>query len=112
MASDQISTPFPTGRFLLLHDRDNVLICAERASSGTIVNIDGQKHVLTCDIEIGHKIARTKIARGQKVFRYGFKIGTLSADANPGDHIHSHNLQSDYITAHDRGATRNQEIRS
>lgn len=112
MASDLDPGKNRQSRFLLLHERDNVLICTEHAPRGSVVAIDGQDHVLTSDIEIGHKIARVKLSRGQKVIRYGVKIGTLSQDAGPGEHVHSHNLKSDYIPAHDRNAVRCQEIRS
>lgn len=100
------------GRFLLLHDKDNVLICAESAPEGSIVVIDGEEHVLSGDIEIGHKIARRRLEPGAKVIRYGVTIGTISREVGPGDHVHNHNLESDYIPAHDRHAARVQEIRS
>ena len=112
MASSLSPTRDFGGRFLLLHDKDNVLICAANAAKGSVVAIDGQDHVLSSDIEIGHKIARTHLEPGAKVIRYGVTIGTISRAAKPGDHVHNHNLQSDYIPAHDRNAAREQEIRS
>src|SRR3546814_12030024 len=43
-------------------------------------------------VERGHKIALAPIARGEAVTKYGFSIGTATADIAPGEHVHSHNL--------------------
>jgi hypothetical protein len=61
---------------------------------------------------LGHKIARIGMRAGDKVLRYGVPIGSMIASAEPGDHVHSHNLKSDYIPAHARGARHSPEIRS
>jgi len=34
---------------------------------------------------------------GDKVRRYGSPIGSMTQDAAPGEHVHLHNLQSDYL---------------
>ncbi|MDK2760177.1 MAG: altronate dehydratase family protein [Sphingopyxis sp.] len=40
----------------------------------------------------GHKVALADIPRGQAVIKYGFPIGTATADISAGEHVHSHNL--------------------
>lgn len=97
------------GQFVLLHEKDNVLVCARSAAAGTTVEIDGVRHRLKTDVALGHKIARTVLAAGDKVLRYGIPIGSMTSPAEPGDHVHSHNLKSDYIPAHGRDATRLRE---
>lgn len=99
------------GRFLLLHEADNVLICAENAVKGSVVQFDDQEHILPTDIQIGHKIARRPLELGAKVIRSGVIIGTTTEAVATGEHVHNHNLQSDYIPAHDRNAAREQEAR-
>lgn len=47
----------------------------------------------------GHKIARTAIAQGAAVVKYGQIIGYATADIALGEHVHSHNLA---FGAHDR----------
>lgn len=99
-----------SGQFILLHERDNILVCARKGSVGEAAIIDGRSFLLTSDIELGHKIARVPLEEGDKVFRYGIAIGSMASPAKAGDHIHSHNLKSDYIAAHGRDAVRIREI--
>jgi L-fuconolactonase len=94
------------GNFLLLNPADNIMICAKAVASGTLVKIEGAVVTLPQSIAVGHKIARVALAAGDKVFRYGFPIGTMTAPANVGDHVHGHNLASDYLPAHGRDAVR------
>lgn len=44
------------------------------------------------DIEKGHKFALKPIKTGDKIIKYGEVIGKATADINPGEHIHSHNM--------------------
>jgi hypothetical protein len=94
------------GQFILLHDSDNILVCARTAAAGSPVEIDGQVFVLPQDVELGHKIARRALAAGDKVLRYGVAIGSMTQPVSPAQHVHSHNLKSDYIAAHSRDAVR------
>jgi hypothetical protein len=114
MASTQSDGPAQAPQaagFLLLHPRDNVLICTRDARAGTSVDIDGDRHVLSRDIALGHKIARVALKAGDTALRYGVPIGTMTAATAPGEHVHSHNLASDYLPAHGREAVRNTEGR-
>ncbi|SFF72994.1 SAF domain-containing protein [Novosphingobium sp. CF614] len=91
------------GAFLLLDPADNVLICTRDAAEGDTVAIDGIRVRLSQPIRLGHKIARQALRTGEKVLRYGAPIGSMTADAAIAEHVHSHNLASDYIPAHGRG---------
>ena len=51
-------------------------------------------------------LSRIALARGEKVLRYGFPIGTMTEAAELGEHVHKHNLASDYLPAHGRDAVR------
>lgn len=98
--------------FLLLHPKDNVLVCTLSAAAGDRAVLDGIEYLLSSDIALGHKIARFELKTGDKVYRYGVSIGSMTASALPGDHVHRHNLASNYISAHDRAAARTQGILS
>lgn len=112
MASSDSSSARLHGHFILLHETDNILVCARTARVGTTITIDGAEYLLAVDVPLGHKIARSSLARGDKVLRYGIAIGSMTQAARPGDHVHSHNLASDYIPAHGREASSGQAIRS
>lgn len=99
-------------QFIALHEDDSILVCTRTSRAGSTVVINGTAHVLKGDILLGHKIARIALCAGDPVLRYGIKIGSMTASAKPGEHIHSHNLKSDYIPAHGRGAVRIGESRS
>ncbi|ESQ75529.1 UxaA family hydrolase [Asticcacaulis sp. AC402] len=93
------------GPFILLHDDDNVLVCREHAAGGQILIFDGADLSLSSDIDVGHKIARVDLRAGDKVLKYGAPIGSMTADAKRGDHVHMHNMKSDYISSHTREVT-------
>ena len=82
---------------LLMSPEDNCLIARMALASGDVVAIDGQSVTLAQDIHIGHKVARRALAVGDKVLRYGALIGSITAPVAIGEHIHTHNLASDYI---------------
>jgi hypothetical protein len=95
----------PDDYFLLLDPADNILICVRSVARGTQIRIEGAEIMLCEDIAVGHKIARQALFSGDKVYRYGFPIGTMRDAAARGCHVHHHNLQSDYIPAHGRDAS-------
>ena len=83
-------------RLLLLDPRDNVLVVRSRIRAGEVVAVEGTNAVMPADIPIGHKLARTGIAAGDKVVKYGAPIGSATAPIARGDLVHVHNLKSDY----------------
>ncbi|EUB98831.1 SAF domain protein [Rhizobium sp. CF080] len=87
-------------RLLLLSDRDNVLIACRRIDAGEKIVIGRKPHVLAKTIELGHKLARCSIGAGEKVVKYGVPIGSATRAIEPGEHVHIHNLKSDYIRTH------------
>lgn len=101
-----------TSHFVAIHPDDNILVCRKRAKAGDQVTIDGRACVLTDTIELGHKIARRLLATGDKVLRYGVPIGSMTCPAQLGEHIHVHNLSSDYIASHNRDAAQIDQIGS
>jgi hypothetical protein len=82
---------------LLMSPEDNCLIARTALACGDVVAIDDLPVTLAQDIHIGHKVARRALAVGDKVLRYGALIGSITAPVAIGEHIHTHNLASDYI---------------
>ena len=90
-------------RVLLLAPQDNCLVACQRLAACTILIIDGVPVRLSQDIELGHKLARRDIRADEKILRYGAPIGSASKNIRRGEHIHLHNLRSDYLPTHQIG---------
>jgi len=92
-------------RLILLSPEDNCLIAGARLDAGTQLDIEGERVTLAHTIELGHKLARRDLAKDDKVLRYGAVIGHVTEDVRRGEHLHTHNLESDYLPTytHDAG---------
>jgi len=42
-------------------------------------------------------VAIRPIGPGEKVLKYGCPIGSATEPIQPGQHVHTHNLRSDYL---------------
>lgn len=82
---------------LHIHPRDNVAVAVRNLSQGQRVEVLGRECVIGSDVSLGAKIAIQPIKPGEKVVKYGEPIGSAVVAIQPGDHVHTHNLQSDYI---------------
>ena len=89
-------------KFVLINKADNVLICCQSVQAGEITIIGTDCYKMMVNIDVGHKIARSNLSKGQKVIKYGVSIGSVTADIRSGEHVHIHNLKSDYIPSHFR----------
>lgn len=93
-------------RLILLHPDDNVLVCIAPIAAGDRLAIGEAAVRATCDIAVGHKIARRALGPGEKIIKYGAPIGSATMAIAPGAWVHSHNVQSDYISTHSRTTVR------
>ena len=87
---------------LVLHPEDNVMVCRRDVRAGEKLIVDGDVLIARSDVALGHKIARRVIHPGAPVIKYGMSIGSSTADIQPGDWVHLHNMKSDYIPSHTR----------
>jgi len=87
---------------VLLGPDDNCVVVIRALCAGDAVTIDGQRFPIDREFGIGHKLARRPIARGEQVLKYGAPIGRATEPIAPGEHIHLHNLASDYIATWQR----------
>ncbi len=83
-------------RLLLLAAADNVLVVRSRIRAGEILTVEEERIPVPLDLPLGHKVARRAIAAGEKILKYGAPIGSATADIARGEHVHVHNVKSDY----------------
>ena len=91
-----------SGKLILLHADDNVLVVIAPITAGDRLSIDGREIIAGQDIGVGHKLARRALKPGDKVLKYGAPIGSMIKPVEPGEWVHMHNLKSDYISSHTR----------
>lgn len=87
---------------ILLHPADNVVVCCRKVRAGERISVAGMDIVVSADVDIGHKLARSNLAVGAKVIKYGMSIGSMTHAASAGSWVHLHNMRSDYLSAHTR----------
>lgn len=81
-----------TSLALKLHPDDNVAIARASIPQGTVVTEFGNIVVLA-DVPAAHKIALAHVNPGDPVLRYGQIIGFATESIEPGDYVHTHNLE-------------------
>ena len=83
-------------RLLLLSPGDSVYVLRGAIDAGESFQLDGVAVRAERRLGLGHKVARVPLAPGDKVIKYGAPIGLATVAVAPGDHVHLHNLRSDY----------------
>lgn len=76
---------------------DNVAVAAKTIAKGTELDVDGGKLVALDAIPFAHKIALRPIRQDAQVLKYGVPIGRAKVAIEPGQHVHVHNIRSDYV---------------
>jgi hypothetical protein len=84
-------------RLLRLHPADNVLTVIVPLEPGVRVCVEGADVEVTSRLPLGHKVAARQIAAGEKIIKYGAPIGSAVGAIAAGEHVHTHNLRSDYL---------------
>jgi altronate hydrolase len=79
---------------LQLHELDNVAVALRALQVGDIVEFDGRELLAREDIPQGHKLAVERIEKGESVVKYGFPIGHATRTVLTGQHVHTHNLET------------------
>jgi altronate hydrolase len=81
-------------RVLAYDERDNVANALEPLTSGDLIEVLGREIIVKSAIPLGHKIALTRIDVGDPVLKYGEPIGRSRLIIEPGEHVHTHNVES------------------
>lgn len=95
-----MSQIFAAGPFLLLADKDNVLVARSNAAEGQEITLESGTIHLSRAIPMAHKIARHDIALGAVILKYGMPIGIATEAIPAGAHVHIHNIRSAYTPTH------------
>jgi hypothetical protein len=72
---------------------------------GETLLIDGMSVAARSTIDVGHKLARVDLGPGDVVLKYGVPIGSITQPTRIGEHVHTHNMKSDYIAITTRQST-------
>ena len=86
-----------------LNLQDNVAVALKNLAHGYVIVPEG----IVCKtyVPAGHKVAIDKIRAQDPVRKYGQIIGFASKDIQPGDHVHTHNMEmGDFIRDYAFGA--------
>lgn len=65
---------------MLIEPHDNVAVAVEPIEAGEATMVGGEEIVANQFIKEGHKIARTDIAKGDEIIKYGVHIGVATQD--------------------------------
>jgi hypothetical protein len=84
-------------KLLLLDPADNVLVAIQTIEGGDKVTVAGQSVDVPKRLTLGHKLAARAIRAGEKIFKYRVPIGSATRDIAVGEHVHLHNMKSDYL---------------
>ncbi|MGI9401696.1 MAG: UxaA family hydrolase [Rhizobiaceae bacterium] len=75
--------------FIRLDSADNVVTATRPLEAG----VDVENVVTTSMVPRGHKLAANRIAAGEPVRKYAQIIGYAASDIEPGEHVHTHNIE-------------------
>jgi altronate dehydratase small subunit len=79
---------------------DNVATAIREVEAGETVTVSVGDASWTVevqeDVRFGHKLALERIPEGETVRKYGKSIGNASQDIEPGEWVHTHNVESNY----------------
>lgn len=91
-----------------INEQDNVYIVKVPLTKGELLEIEGQQIVVPYDLGRGHKLAACDIPKGDQVFKFGLPIGSATIAIQIGEHVHLHNLKSNYLPTYSKDDRFNQ----
>lgn len=78
----------------MINNQDSLYVAINNIKKGTIIKGADNSVTVLSDIPMGHKIAAYDIKKGDTLIKYGFPIGHATCDIKKGEHIHTHNLDT------------------
>ena len=73
---------------------DNVATALRELEPGEVVEIDDVRVIVSSRVPFGHKVALREIAPNEAVLKYGEAIGLAAGAIAAGEHVHTHNVES------------------
>lgn len=83
-------------RLIVLAPEDTVAVVRCAIDKGETLMLDGILRPMTQAFSMGHKVAIRPMEVGAKVIKYGVPIGSVTCVIAVGEHVHLHNMKSDY----------------
>ncbi|MDR2945162.1 MAG: UxaA family hydrolase [Candidatus Adiutrix sp.] len=77
-----------------IHEADTVVTCLEPLSPGQSVTWGGEDIAVRDAVAVFHKMAVRPMKKGEACLKYGQCIGLATRDIAPGEHVHTHNIES------------------
>jgi hypothetical protein len=84
-------------KLILLSENDNVLVACQNIGKGELLKYRSHDILVKQTISLGHKIAARDIKAGEKIIKFNVPIGSAKGDIKKGEHVHVHNMKSDFI---------------
>ncbi len=91
------SDPRATRAAMRMSPPDNVGVALRPLKAGETVTLDGAAITIARNIAVGHKFAARAIAKGEVVVKYGCPIGIAILAIAPGEYLHAHNVETNYL---------------
>ena len=89
-----------TANCLLLSPQDNVVVACEDTNVGDRIEVERDMIIVQERVTLGHKIARRNVRAGENIQKYAAPIGCAIRDIAAGEHVHTHNMKSNYLYSH------------
>jgi hypothetical protein len=83
--------------FLQLAPDDNVIVALRKLDRGEAVRVGDRDVIVQDAIPFAHKLAISDLDAGQTVRKFGVPIGSTTRAVVAGEHVHVHNIKSDYL---------------
>ena len=83
-------------RLIILAPQDSVVVVRCGISKGETLIIGDVEIILGVAVSMGHKLALRSVGKGDAILKYGAPIGSATSDISVGEHVHLHNMKSDY----------------
>ena len=84
-----------------LSPRDNVAVALRPLKPGETVILDEVAITIQRQMAIGHKFAAQVIEKGELILKYNCPIGTAISRIAPGEYVHTHNVESNYLPTYE-----------
>ena len=75
---------------------DNVIVVGRSLSAGEKLTFGNLTMEISQSLSLGHKLASRDISTGETITKYNFPIGVATANIKFGEHVHVHNMRSNY----------------
>ena len=82
---------------LRINPRDNVCVALRALKAGQVAAFGDGAIEVQQDVPLGAKLALRPVTRGEKIIKMGEPIGSTTASIAAGQHVHTHNMKSDYL---------------